>query len=121
MDPALFRIDWEVLTEVMISIVVLSFFIERSLALLFEHKIWVKTRCKDSGFKEPIALFLSFIVVRYWNFDALGIIFHSDKASFWGYLVTAAIIAGGSKASIKLFQNVLNVKSTTFAEAEKKG
>lgn len=34
-DPSLFRMDWEVLAEVLATIVVLSFFIERALSLLF--------------------------------------------------------------------------------------
>ena len=51
-DPSLFRMDWEVLAEVLAAIVVLSFFIER--ALLFEHRLFVKTLAQKS-LKEPIA------------------------------------------------------------------
>lgn len=42
-DPSLFRIDWEVLAEVLAAIIVLSFFIERALSLLFEHRFFVKS------------------------------------------------------------------------------
>ncbi len=125
MDPALFRIDWEVLAEVLATVTVLAFFIERALSLLFEHRLFV-TKLSEKGLKEPIALFVSFLVVRYWNFDAVGIFMHADKTSLWGYLITAAIIAGGSKASIKLFQDVMDAKSGVLreklktAEAEKK-
>jgi hypothetical protein len=38
------------------------------------------------------------------------------KRRVWGYLITAAIIAGGSKASLKLFQDLLKVKSTAEKE-----
>ena len=113
MDPALFHIDWEVLTEVLITIVVLSFFIERALALFFEHRYFVN-RMDGKGIKEPIALLVSLIVVTYWNFDAVSIIMNADETSFWGYLITAAIIAGGSKASIKLFHDVLKIKSNSL-------
>lgn len=41
--PSLFRIDWEVLAEVLAAIVVLFFFIERALSLLFEHRFFVKS------------------------------------------------------------------------------
>lgn len=117
MDPALFRIDWEVLTEVLATITVLAFFVERALSLVFEHRIFV-AKLNEKGLKEPIAFIVSFIVVRYWGFDALGVIMHADKTSLWGYLITAAIIAGGSKASIKLFHDVLKTKSRAAVKAE---
>lgn len=113
MDPALFRIDWEVLTETLVTIIVLAFFVERALSLLFEHRVFV-SRFDGKGIKEPISLLVSYGIVKYWNFDALSIILHGDKTSWIGYLVTAAVISGGSKASIKLFQDVLNVKSTAL-------
>jgi hypothetical protein len=119
MDPALFRIDWEILAEVLVTIIVLSFFVERTLSLVFEHRIFVE-KLSNKGIKEPIAFAVSLIVVSYWKFDALGIVMNADKATVWGYLITAAIIAGGSKASIKLFQDVMNVKSSAFATEEKK-
>jgi hypothetical protein len=63
---------------------------------------------------------VSLAIVRYWNFDALGIVFHADVTTWWGYLVTAAIVAGGSKASIKLFHDLLQVKSKAVSEAATK-
>jgi hypothetical protein len=119
MDPALFRIDWEVLAEVLTTITVLAFFVERALSLLFEHRFFVQ-RFNEMGIKEPIAFLVSLAVVRYWNFDALGILMHADKTSWWGYLITAAIVAGGSKASIKLFHDVLKTKSKALTKAEAK-
>jgi hypothetical protein len=117
MDPALFRIDWEVLAEVLTTITVLAFFVERALSLIFEHRFFVQ-RFNEKGIKEPIAFLISLAVVRYWNFDALGILMHADKTSWWGYLFTAAIVAGGSKASIKLFHDVLKTKSKALIKAE---
>jgi len=116
-DPSLFRIDWEVLAEVLAAIVVLSFFIERALSLLFEHRFFVKGLAQK-GLKEPIAFVVSLLVVRYWNFDALAILFKSDTATWWGYIITAAIIAGGSKASIKLFHDVMGTKSTALRQLQ---
>ena len=40
MDPNLFHLDWERLIEVLITIVVLAFFLERSLSLLFESRFF---------------------------------------------------------------------------------
>jgi len=42
-------------------------------------------------------LALAFAVVKYWQFDALSILFQPDRQTVVGYLITAAIIAGGSK------------------------
>ena len=113
MDPALFRIDWEVLAEVLATIIVLSFFVERALSIVFEHRLFLKS-LDEKGLKEPIALVASFMVVRIWNFDALSIVLNSDKTSWLGYLITAAVISGGSKASIKLFHDVLKTRSTAL-------
>jgi hypothetical protein len=41
MDPNLFHIDFERLMEVLITIVILSFFVERALSLLFESKAFI--------------------------------------------------------------------------------
>lgn len=118
MDPSLFRVDWEVLAEILAAIVVLSFFIERALSLVFEHRAFVKHLGKN-GIKEPIAFLVSLGVVKYWSFDALSILFHSDTTTWWGYAVTAAIVAGGSKASIKLFHDVIGAKSNAMKMAAK--
>lgn len=112
MDPSLFRIDWEVLLEVLITIVVLSFFIERALSLLFEHRLFL-AHFDKKGFKEPIAFVVSLAVVKYWGFDSLSVLLHADATSWAGYALTAAIIAGGSKASLKLFHDVFKTMSSS--------
>lgn len=111
MDPALFRINWDVLLEVFGVIVVLAFFVERMLSLVFEHRYFVRL-LDEKGVKEPIAFAVALGIVRYWNFDALSIILNAEAVSWWGQIVTAAIIAGGSKASIKLFHDVMGARST---------
>ena len=117
MDPNLFAVDLERLFEVLVSIIVLSFLVERALAVPFENRLLVKSLSKK-GLKELIAFFVSFLVVHHWDFDAVSIIFTKETTQFWGQVMTAAIVAGGSKASIKLFHDVMGAMST--AEAEKK-
>jgi hypothetical protein len=117
MDPNLFHIDWERTGEVLTTIVVLSFVVERSLALLFENK-WFVERFDDSGIKEPISFGVSALVCWKWDFDAVSMIILTDKTRFLGFFITAAVIAGGSKASIKLFHDVLGVQSTASKEAK---
>jgi uncharacterized membrane protein len=111
MELDLFRIDWDVLIEVLITIIVLSFFIERVLSLVFEHRLYIKA-FDEKGFKEPIAFITSFFVVYTWGLDAISIILSREEPHAIGYIITAGVIAGGSKASIKLFHDLLKVKSS---------
>jgi len=54
-DPNLFHVDWNRLAEVRVAIIVLSFFVERALALVFENRKLVE-RLSGSGAQEWIAL-----------------------------------------------------------------
>lgn len=112
MDPIQFRIDWELLAEVLITIIVLAFFVERALSIVVENKLFVNSRLDGNGIKEVLSFVLSLAVVRLVDFDALAILFKMDAPRWPGYLVTAGIVAGGSKASIKLFQDLMDLKSS---------
>lgn len=114
MDPNLFAIDNERLFEVLVAIIVLSFFLERFLALIFENR-WVVNRLSNRGLKEPITFILAVLVCRYWDFDAVSVVFAKAKTQLWGHILTGGIVAGGSKASIKFFQDVMG----TMSNAEK--
>ena len=118
MDPNLFHIDLERLFEVLVVIIVLSFFLERALAVVFEHRLWAG-RMKSKGLKAPIAYIVAFGVCWYWDFDAISTIILADQTSLAGHLITAGVIAGGSKASIKLFHDIM--KTMSDAEKERKG
>lgn len=113
MDPLFFHLEWDVLVEVLFAIIVLSFFVERSLSLVFEHRFYLRF-AKNLGLKEPIALIASVVVARYCEFDALSILLRREENDLLGYVVTGAVIAGGSKASIKLFHDVFKAKSSTY-------
>ena len=117
MDPNLFHLDWDRTIEVLATIVVLSFFVERALALVFEHK-WFVAKFRDRGLKEPITFLVAAYLCRRWNFDAVSVVVLSDSVSLPGMLLTAAVIAGGSKASVKLFHDVLGVRSTAERDAQ---
>jgi hypothetical protein len=117
MDPNLFHLDWARSIEVLATIVVLSLFIERALALVFEHK-WFVTKFKDRGLKEPICFVVAALLCTRWNFDAVSIVVLSESMTLPGMLLTAAVIAGGSKASVKLFHDVLDVRSTADRAAQ---
>lgn len=110
MDPNLFHINWDRTLEVLVTIIILSFLIERALALVFEHRWYVST-FGEKGLKELIAFGFALGVCWVWDFDALSMIILKSETQFLGKLITAGVIAGGSKASIALFRNVLKVQS----------
>lgn len=115
MDPNLFFVDWARLTEVLVVIVVLSFFVERALAPLFESKFYIK-QAQGKSLKEVIAFLVGAVVCWYWDFDAFSVILTKEKVTLLGAVLTGAIIAGGSKASIKLFRDVLKFRSSSEAQ-----
>jgi hypothetical protein len=119
MDPNLFHLDWERLFEVMAAIVVLAFFLERGLAIVFENKIFLKS-AGAMGVREPIAFIVAALVCWYWDFDAISMILPKEKTSLWGTVITGAIVAGGSKASVKLFRDILGFRSNAWAEFQEK-
>ena len=118
MDPNLFHLDWERTFEVLAAIVVLAFFVERALAPLFENRWWL-ARFDDKVSKELLAFVVALAICLRWQFDAVSMIVLTAKTSPLGEVLTAAVIAGGSKASIKLFRDVLDFKSSALREKEK--
>lgn len=115
MDPNLFHLDWERTGEVLATIVVLSFLLERALAPLFEHRSFLK-RFASKGVKEIIALVVCVGICLYWRFDAFSMVILTEQTSPLGAALTGAIVAGGSKASVKLFHDVLNVRSSAHEQ-----
>jgi len=120
MDPNLFHVDWDRLMEVMAMVVVLSFILERALALLFEHRLFVLSFGARGGIKEPIAFAVALMVCWKWDFDVLSVLLLSEQTTRVGTVVTAALIAGGSKASLRLFRDFLDIEDE-LARGVRKG
>ena len=141
MDPNLFHIDWERTIEALAGIIILSFLVERACALLFESRWWIahfedarvgtvtagqKKSSAESKLlpghryplKEAISFLVALVICYFWSFDAVSIILLSEHTGLPGSIITALVIAGGSKASIKLFHDALNIKSN--AEEQRK-
>ena len=114
MDPNLFHLDWERTFEALAGIIVLSFFVERALALVFENRRLMRF-FDNSGMKEPIAFITATWLCWQVKFDALSIVILTDSMTFPGIALTGAVVAGGSKASVKLFQDFLGVHSSAMA------
>jgi len=117
MDPNLFHLDWERLIEVLMAIVVLAFFVERALSLLFESRYFIN-RFQGKSLKEVLAFAVSAAVCWYWDFDALSMILLKSQVTIYGTIITGAVVAGGSKASVKLFRDILQFKSTAEAQRQ---
>lgn len=115
MDPNLFHLDWERVFEGLAAIIVLSFVLERALAPVFESYPFI-VYFDRPGAKEVIALALAIGCCIAWDFDIISVILLTEHTTRVGEIITGAVIAGGSKASIKLFHDVLNVKSTAFEQ-----
>jgi Na+-transporting NADH:ubiquinone oxidoreductase subunit NqrD len=114
-DPNLFHIDWERVPEVLAAVIIISFLIERALSMLFGSWFFIK-RFKERSLKELISVFICAVVCILWDLDAVSMIFLKESTTFFGEIITGAIVAGGSKASIELFRNVMGVMSTAEKE-----
>ncbi len=117
MDPNLFHLDWERLMEVIFTIAVIAILVERALSIVFEHRLYIQI-FNNRGLKEFISFGFAFIICLKWQFDVISIILSSEKSSSVGIIITALIIAGGSKGSVKIFRDLMKIKSSAFQEAE---
>lgn len=123
-----FAIPYGLLLEVLVTIVVLSFFIERALSVIFESSIFIgwydpedPEKTKKKGTKEFLAIVVSIAAVWFWKFDAITILFKThNEPQIYGYVITGLIIAGGSKASIKFFKETMGFMSTAEKMRKKK-
>jgi len=117
MNPADFTMNFAQVFEALIAVVVLSFLLERALTLVMEWRPFVK-RLGTKPIKTPMAFALALMVCMKWDFDAIGAVFTSPESSALGIVITAGVIAGGSKASLKLFHDVMGVKSQAVKDGE---
>ena len=117
-DPNLFHLDWDRTGEVLITVVILSMLVERALSVVLESS-WFLSRVNLSHTKEWIALSVSVAVCVVWDFDAPSMIILSDSTNWFGYIITGGMIAGGSKGSIRLFRDFLDIKSTARRDRDK--
>jgi hypothetical protein len=102
------EIDNSAILSSFMLLTILSVLIERSLALFFEQKHISKV-LEGKGVKELIAFGVCYFVCIQWSIDIISMILKIDSSKAIGFVLTAAAIAGGSKASIKLFQDVIGI------------
>ena len=108
-------------SSVLFQIVIAAFLVERGLALIFEWDVWdflVQKAPWLEGGKEVIAFFASYLICETANFDALKTLFNSTDTSDTGKIITAMVIAGGSKGAIKLMQDVWKIKNVPDGDGD---
>lgn len=123
MDIKSFFIDYDVLFEVLVMIVIFAFFVERALSVVYESRWFIGLydgKEEKKGIKEVIAIIVSIAVCIYWKVDAFSVISSSHaNMTIPGYILTGMVVAGGSKGSIKLFRDIMGFKSTAEEERKK--
>jgi hypothetical protein len=116
LDPNLFAVNWPVLLEALSVLVVLAMLVERALAQLFDSHwfLAIEIERADRGlgtFKPLIAFVASAAICVLWNFDVVTILLGKQVDTLLGGILTGAVVAGGSKGAMKLFENVLGWRS----------
>lgn len=91
-------------------LIILSLLVERTLSVFFEQK-FISKFLQGKGIKEFIALILCYIVCQTWNIDVVSNIL-GQTSNTLGIILSACSIAGGSKASITLFRDIINASNT---------
>lgn len=109
------QIDTSAIFDSFMLLTILAVLIERSLALVFEQK-YVEKFLKNKALKEIIAFSACFFVCKLWEIDVISLMTSSQGTKTIGFVLTAAAIAGGSKASIKLFQDVIGINKISKQE-----
>lgn len=117
MDPVFFEINWERTLESLTLIVILAFVVERALTIVFENNFYEATLSK-LHIKPLFAFIVSFVICYYWEFDVLSIILVKSSMTSFGYVITAAVIAGGSKGALQLLRNVRMLKENKEQEVQ---
>ena len=113
MDPNFIHMDWERTFDAIMLVAVIAIVVERSLSVVFQSRFYIERLHRD-GMKETLALAASIAVCAYWKLDAVSMIVLANATSTPGYIVTGALVAGGSKGSLKLFQDFFDLQSSAF-------
>ena len=111
----------EKIGEVLVKFIVLSVIFEVALTPVFNWRIFLRY-FDGKGLKTPITITLAFLM--FWGYrldiirDVLVALNYADPGiTFWGQVITAMLIAGGSDGVFRIFTK-LGIRNP--AEAEEK-
>lgn len=108
--------------NISLLLIFLSFAVERSLAIVFETEAYINIKNRPEYIKPLLAVMFSLLFLYVTNIDPTkllpeNILVKTDSVQILTIkstittLLFALIISGGSKASLKLFKDVLQVRS----------
>lgn len=108
--------------DLSLLLIFLSFIVERSLAVFFETQAYISIRNKPEYIKPLLAVMFSLLFLYVTNIEPMklmpeNIIVKTDSPQVLAIknmistFLFALVISGGSKASLKLFKDVLQVRS----------
>ena len=124
-DPNAFAVPWAVIFEALALVIVLAFVLERCLALVFESKFFIHFSQNQEAkpvpkgdYKAPIAFVLAVLTCLLYQIDIVAALMSHSHPSVFGAVISGGLVAGGSKASIKLFRDILGVYSNEYAKAK---
>lgn len=121
--------SWDAFSETMLLLILASFVVERSLAVVFETRVYIRRFGTSNMIKPTIAVIYAMVFVAVVDINIVEVIRQSSDGASTEYsyswtggpatiaynllviTLTGIFIAGGSKASVKLFHDVLEIKS----------
>lgn len=124
-DSNAFAVPWAVMFEALALVIVLAFILERCLALVFESKLFLRFSQNQKAepvskgdYKAMIAFVLGVLTCLLYQIDIVAALMSHSHPSVFGAMITGGLVAGGSKASIKLFRDIMGVYSNEYAKAK---
>ena len=122
---------WDAFSQSIMLVIFASFVVERSLAVIFETRYYIRRFAETKGLKPTVAIVYAVIFVIAVDINLAKILRLREESTDFGYdwtgaswqsleniliaVATGLLVAGGSKASLKLFKDVWNIKSTSEA------
>lgn len=96
--------DYEMVFGTIMVMFMISVFVERALAMVFETKLY-RRYLEGKGLKPFIVYAICYGVVRQYDFDALSLVINRGS-HFWGPVITAGVISGGSKGVMSIWVKI---------------
>lgn len=124
---------YEGFIQIILLVIFVSFAVERSLAVIFETRYYIRRFSQIKGLKPSVAAVYGMILVFAVDVNLAKLIRIEGTSGDFSYVwageilcwanfqnlfiiaVTGFLVAGGSKASLKLFSDVMNIKSSDEA------
>ncbi len=112
--------NWDLVTQALIKVVILSFLVERSLAVIFDMDGLRALLKRKGDIKPVVAILVSVGACFALHLDAIAplgatgaTIAESSDIKWLGYFLTGLVVAGGSAGSVKLFQDILGFRRSS--------